>query len=872
VKRYLAVLIVAAAVAGGSYTALRAIHDRQNRTADLGNVERVMFYQLDGTWQPSFALMNDNQLIKIVTTVQMTPPILPASSVRWGIKLDVIVDGVSTWQRQVHFESRQSRSLPLSRPALATETPDNNAPIHRAVTSLDEREFSDVREQWVTIPASAPGAVLRTTLLSDRPAVTAGIRLFSAELRDDKQREQAASDIPLPALDKIIRNTGQLAREAMSSQDIDRSLRLRWRRMSALGDHDSDYATIRLILSAFRTEPPAPQDTSELIKVDKNHWIAVNLLGPGIVHPTVQDPALNYQLLCAATAANSTQAEVVAPFPIQLNRQGELVIPPGVCTLFVGTSSAAAIELRLDGAASLMFPVRESSSVDDSALATLNVALLPHVVRIPLERVDSSHTLEIPVLASATSKGIVGRAVRIDGRISLASNDRSALDRYDAKIHLEFFDKAGHVLSTSDVPISAKRALFETESTASGQQDVSEPISFRVLAPATASRFTVSADRTVSLRLFRYIGNEDRIAEPYFSHRSAAFVWRYVELDERIWFPFFSQRYAALAKADMVVSLWAQTRLDRADATDAPSLVATSGDKTKTDAPLFTLEPYGSSQQQRLRDAVPDAQLARTLKEWPAGSVTRLQLEQPRSIAFEARFAARTKLYVRAPKEALGQVLSITIDGAPWLQTIIDSTGAVIDTPNVAIGNHEIMIHAPTATSVWIDRPPVPDARGNSLGVAKIRTVYALSSTPVRVRVVRKTNTSVRVYAIVYSSSMEADPNVKLRITISGGNPLRSGNTVVRHLTLGNRVIALPAAARDNQGVLIDSDGKQVGYPRVIGLGLLDDLQIGTHEVDVYAPPSANLWVRFVTTSAPTAAATSTVVWKSNVTSALDND
>ena len=86
--------------------------------------------------------------------------------------------------------------------------------------------------------------------------------------------------------------------------------------------------------------------------------------------------------------------------------------------------------------------------------------------------------------------------------------------------------------------------------------------------------------------------------------------------------------------------------------------------------------------------------------------------------------------------------------------------------------------------------------------------------------------------------------------------------------------MTLPAARSDEQPTFVDLDDKRVGYPRVISLGLLDDLQIGSHEVDVYAPPNAKLWVRFVATASSVTSAfdLDAIVWRRNLSPTLDNE
>ncbi len=867
-KRYIAVAVVVIGVAFGSRTALQAIARRQARDEQRGYVERAMLYEVSKTWQPTFEIASSQRLIKLTASAQMPASHDRTTLIHWGYDLMLRNGTTVLWQRQIHFESRQSRSQP-----------DADGSMRRAVAAFDGREFSDVREAWINIPRAPANASLQIRLTDDSelPQVT-GVRIFAAEARDAEGRQQAAAELEPLQLDRMMQRTGQLAGALVSPEQIDYSLRTLWRRVPALGDHDADYRTIRVTLSDFRTPAPVPAVPVEAIKVDRYHWAAINLTGPGTLRLQLQPAtgqasrventgpspagALQFEWRLAQFEANSEKA---APPVRNLHLvDGVLNLPSGVGTLVISTNAVEPQLFTIDGAPVLQFDGEPDTSFE------------PTTQRFAVERIDASHPVEIPVIVADNPRSIVGRVTRLDARIVLNAADanQALTDDVTATLSVTFFDRNAKPILQRDVPVVSRRSPFESEITVDGILDVTEPVSFRIVAPTTASHFTVHANRSVAVRLSRFIGHEDRLREPFLSHPSSSYVWRYAGRDLRIWLPFVSQHHAALLAAGHVDALLAQPRLEVLGDGALDSASVDEAAPPAANTTLVTLDAIGSAEQQRIREPVRDDALAHTLKTWPAGTATRIQLGTPREFVFTTQVQGRPRLSLRTIAAALGQQLTITIDQQPWLQYTLTSLGDTLDLPVASVGKHTIAVTAPAGTSVWLDRPPTPDLRGNALGVIKLRNVYALSSTPVRVRAVRRTGTSVRVYAIVYSPKPEADPNIKLRITISGGNPTRSEGAVVKYLTLGDRIVTLPAARTDTQSSFVDIDGKKVGYPRVISLSLLDDLQIGTHEVDVYGPPDANLWVRFVATASAvsTTADPGTMVWRRNLIPALDSE
>ena len=864
-KRYIAVAVVVLGVAFGSRTALQAIARRQARDEQRGHVERAMLYEVSDTWQPTFAIASAQRLIKLSASAQMPNGYDRTILIHWGYDL-ILRNGTTVlWQRQIFFESRQSRSQP-----------DGDGLMRRAVAAFDDREFSDVREAWINMPRAPANATLQIRLTdnSDMPHLT-GVRIFVAEPRDPADRQQAAAELVPLQLDRMMQRTGQLAGALVSPEQIDFSLRTRWRRMPALGDHDADYRTIRVTLSDFRTSAPVAVVPAEAINVDRFHWAAINLTGPGTLRlqlPQVAGQALRDDKLGRNLAAalqfewrlaqvDVNPAKPSPPLYLHLV-DGVLNLPSGVGTLVVSTAAVEPQRFTLDGAPVLQFDGDPDTSFEPN----------PH--RIKVERIDASHPVEIPVVIAANPRSIVGRVTRLDARILLATADANLALTQDitATLTVNFFDRNGKPILRREVPVVSRRSPFESEIAVDRTHDVTEPVSFRIIAPTTASYYTVHANRSVAVRLSRFIGHEDRLREPFLSHPSSSYVWRYAGRDLRIWLPFVSQQHAALLAAGHVDTLVAQPRLEvLGDGAFDPNYIDDAAPPAANTA-LVTLDAIGSAEQQRIREPVRDDALAHTLKTWPAGTVTRIQPGTPREFLSTNQAPGRPRLSLRTTAAALGQPLTVTLDQQPWLQYTLTSLGDTLDLPVASVGKHTIAVTAPSGTSVWLDRPPTPDVRGNTLGVIKLRNVYALSSTPVRVRAVRRTGTSVRVYAIVYAPKPAANPNVKLRITISGGNPTRSEGAVVKHLTLGDRILTLPAATSDTQPTFVDIDDKKVGYPRVISLGLLDDLQIGTHEVDVYGPPDANLWVRFVVTASAVVPTTDpgAMVWRRNLIPALE--
>ena len=874
-KRYIAVAVVVIGVAFGSRTALQTIARRQARDEQLGHVERAMLYEVSKNWQPTFEISSTQRLVKLCASAQMPTDYDRATVVHWGY--DVVLRNGTTvlWQRQVHFESRQSRSQP-----------DADGLMRRAVAAFDSREFSDVREVWINIPRAPANASLQIRLTNDSelPGVT-GVRVFIAEPRSQEDRQQVAAELVPMQLDRMMLRTGQLAVAFVSPAQIDYSLRTRWLRVPALGDHDADYRTIRVILSEYRTIPPTQVVAVEAITVDRFHWAAINLTGPGTLRLQMQalpqappqerqataDTALHFEW--RAAQAESTTAPAIA-VPLQTNAtapplrilqlvDGSLNIPSGVGTLVVSSVAAVAQAFTLDGVPALQF--------DGAPDATFE----PNSQHIAVECIDAVHSVEIPVMPATNSRSIVGRVARVDARIVLDNSADIALTTdVSATITVTFFDRNAKPMLQRNVPVTSRRSPFESAITLDGVRAVTEPVSFRIVAPSNASHYTVHANRSVAVRLSRLVGHEDRVREPFFSHPSASYVWRYAGRDLRIWLPFISRQPAAMQAASHVDTLVAQPRLETlGDGALDPNNLDDAAPPVANLA-LVTLTPVGNAEQQRIREPVRDEALAHTLKMWPAGTVTRLQLGTPREFNFTMQAQSRPRLSLRTTAAALGQPLTVTLDQESWLVHTLTTLGDTLDLPVAATGKHTVVVAAPPGTSVWLDQPPTPDQRGTWLGIAKLRNVYALSSTPVRVRAVRKTGSSVRVYAVVYGPKPEADPTIKLRITISGGNPARAAGAVVKHLTLGDRVVTLPAARSDEQPTFVDLDDKRVGYPRVISLGLLDDLQIGSHEVDVYAPPNAKLWVRFVATASSVTSAfdLDAIVWRRNLSPTLDNE
>ncbi|MGE0547426.1 MAG: hypothetical protein AB7O24_25950 [Kofleriaceae bacterium] len=812
IRRLLPHLSMVALVGGlavVSWQSLRVLqHPPTQEDLKLHSADRVLGYRVHSNSGPRFLLDGGKLKLRMSSSalVSLVGGYDPAIDFTYRIRLSISLHQKPLWQSDIAITSRQSKADLV-----------DGVWSQEGTWSQEGLQFTDERITIVDLPEVPVDSILELRLVGDGEAV---VRAFLSNPRDAAARERAALrwDDQLKA--ELLRSSTYVPWSLLEPMEQDHRLRSRWQRLSALGEDGVDFQTRTVFFSGFR----APQFSGDAqgIELSRERAIAVNVLGPARLAVAPLPGSITPFRVQTVGAKHQEWASGSEPLVLDVGA--------GVMTVLVTTDSPepTLIRVRADHKRWII--------PDERRVATPTDHIVPDRVRIPLIVVGPNTVAKVPVYPPVEA-GLLGRALRVDARLIGVPSEPFAMAMTPATITVTFRGGDGSSLGSDTITVTETTSKLDRVEWIGTVRAVAEPATFRLIAPVEATAIEVSADRDVAVSFYRWFPGPLEREQPYTDPPNQELTWRYAPLLHRSWYAAAPTNHEQLARDRRLAQLEAQVRLDVKVADDLPASLADQARGTGK-APAYESLRVLGAEQQRGREAVDREDVNAVVREWEPGALTELALRTPRMLEFRPKLTTRPRVTWAAPSTALGSAAVVTIDGKPTtipLGTIFGSA----QLPPIGPGTHRVSVDAPAKTQVWINRPPATDR----WGIYRDRTLYALGRRPVTTYVSQAPGEQIHIYAVVYAW---ADSAVRVRLTIDGGKPKRREGVTLR-LSDAEVEVNLPPT-RGQAARLIDLGGTWAGTPRVVHLGLLDDLAPGNHRVDVAVLEGPPSWIRLVAT------------------------
>lgn len=678
----------------------------------------------------------------------------------------------------------------------------------------DGVQLTDERITMIDLPTVPVDSILEIRLVGAGEAV---LRASVAEARDPEARDRMARRWEEEDRSDLLRSSTYVPWPLLQPIEKEHRARRRWLRMSALGEHGVDFTTRTVFITDFRT--PAVGADAEGIEVSRERAAVVNVNGPVKLAIEPVGSPVSFRI---ETIGETRQAWTSSGEPLEI----DVAAGPTSVVVICHTEEPSRFRIVGDHARWITANPRRA--------AIPRGEIVPTRVHIPMFMIGPKATAIVPN-HSLGDASVLGRILRVDARV-MRQPGHATFET--PTITVRFRARNGAEAARYDVLVEAIDALFDRLEWIGVNGPISEPYTFRVIAPPDVAHVEVSADRDVAITLHRWLPGEIEREQPYTEQPTADLTWRYAPLVRRSWFPLSPANYEELAAAHRVAQLEAQVRIDATD----PARRYAAGVPPTTPAPAPRYEAIAlpaTQQRQRARELVSDADLTETIREWPIGALTELRPLTMRVIDFRPTLRSRPRLSWVVPTTSVGTSVTVWVDQTPIKLGLATASGSA-ELPGVRPGSHRVRVESPPDAQLWINRPPVGEHRG----VYRDRTLYALGRGPLAVNVQKRAGEQLHVYAVFYAPSSTPPP--KVRLTVDRGRPqIKSG--VVKNLTTSEIVTTLPPP-RGVAPRFVDLGGRSAGAPRVVHLGLLDDLAPGQHRIEVTSLSGPGLWIRLIAT------------------------
>jgi hypothetical protein len=361
---------------------------------------------------------------------------------------------------------------------------------------------------------------------------------------------------------------------------------------------------------------------------------------------------------------------------------------------------------------------------------------------------------------------------------------------------------------------------------------LTEPVSLRYVVPRGGAQVRVHTSRPAALRLYAPVSLDappDQLASPYADVPLATLVWRYARYLAAGWQPLRALDHATLAP-ERTATIVAQTRLETPPPPAPPAT-------TLADA----LAPEGGPERQTVLERIQPEDAARVRADWGAGDYLKVTPGAAMTVNFTGG-PSRPKIQywvLGRGDDALGESAEIFVDGASVDRKRFVTTHGTWDLPRGLSGPHTLLVRTRAASvRLLVDRPPVSGGE-----LYALRTIYR-SDRRLRVRV-QKGAAPLALDLVVYAKDPAADANVSFRVSIDGGAPRRVEGVALARWTTAERTLTLPAADREPTIGFANVAERGKLYPRLLVIGLGDDLPAGAHTVEVQASGRGPGWARF---------------------------
>jgi hypothetical protein len=823
--RLLGLLLALAALAAITAHTVRTVEappDAGERK--IAAADRHLYYVVTSSEGPEFRLAGHERELYIVShaLIAGAPPFDPARQVVYGLELAARVDGREVWKRALYTRSRQSKArreggLWLDENAFSLERGIEVTDDRLLVARLPDELPAGTLLRFRLAGGGTPEALIRVYQREARPPSRVELRLRSLS---PGEREEIASALSFTPWDRLAPGE-RIAR--LRSQRV---------RMSAVGREGEAFRTRALHVTGFRLpldeEAAHPAALGTLVLPARA--AAVNVVGPVELYLQLsRAPAEVPSLVPAAVeirwiGEGGQPPPLIVPVPPSpTSVTATLSVPAGLHSLHLSTDAREGVRLEMSA------PAGSQAQLGVAAAEGMDEILAPHEVLLWGAALSPETP---PLVVSVPSPELVARVFRVDARLlPSAAPPESPVA---GAVTVETYDAGRRRLTRQLIQLASQVSRFEEVrqgQAGSAPRPVAEPASFRIIAPAAARTIEVHAAQPVFVRahaLATLAPEPDTLDAPFDAVQLSEAVWRYAPYDERTWVPVQPRNRAALAAHE--ARLAAQVRLEIAP----PPSPSTGG-------VAATVTPEGDPERRVVLERV------RPGEAWGPGHQASLRPGRPQKVRFAG--AARLSYWVIGPPEVnLGQDVEVHIDGEQVGAFPVTATASSWSLPLVRGGEHtvEVRTSAPNLR-LLLDQQPLGGGE-----VVATRSVYA--SGQLRLRVNKPTAAPHALNVVVYAPSRDGDLATRFRVRVDGGAPRRLEGVALAQLTPGERTLTLPPADRDPTLGFADAGDRTVYHPRLIAIGLGDDLAAGPHTIDLEpVRGSERTWMRFfvMTTSRP---------------------
>lgn len=799
----------------------------------IADADRHLYYVVTRSEGPEFRLAGHERELQILSHALLAgaPPFDPARQVVYGLELAALVDGKEVWKRQLYTRSRQSKA----RREGGIWLDENAFSLERGV------EVTDDRLLVARLPDDLPAGTLVRFRLAGGGADEGLIRVYEREARPATRVELRLASLSPSEREEIAAALSFTPWDRLDPDERIARLRSHRVRMSAVGREGESFHTRALNVTGFRLaideDSPHPAALGTVVMPARS--AAVNLVGPVELYiQLVRAPAEVPNLVPASLEVRwvgeggqpPPQTIPVPPSPTTVATT--LAVPAGLHSLHLSTDAREGVRVDLTA------PAGSQAQLGVAAAAGAPEPIEPEEVLL-WGTVLSPETP--PLVVTIPADELIARIIRVDARLLPSAAPPGS--PVAGALNVETYDGANRRLTKQLVQLASQVSAFEEvrqNQPGAVPRPVTEPASFRLIAPVGARRVEVRAVQPVFVRaqaLATLAPEPDTLDAPFDAIQLSEAVWRYAPYDERTWVPVQAKNRRELAPSE--ARLAAQVRLE-----PAPDPAPAAGGVGKT------LVPDGQPERQVVLERV------RPGEPWADGQNVALRPGRPQKVRFDE--AARISYWVLGPPEVnLGHEVELVVDGKSEATLAVTTTHASWELPAIAPGPHtvEVKTDAPNLRML-LDQQPVGGG-----DVVALRSVYAGGK--MRVQVVKPGAAPTALDVVVYAASRDGDPATQFRVRVDGGTPRRVEGAALAQLTPGTRTLSLPPANRDPIIGFADSGDRTVYHPRLIALGLGDDLSAGAHTIDIEpVGRSQNMWMRFFVMSASKDAAERVIQWR----------
>ena len=803
--RALVLALMLAAVLG---TTLFVVHAAgtppPSREAKFRNADRQVLYRIRAGSSPSLVLTRGERAVFLVTHAVVRGDAPADRYAPYGLTVRVRQpDGRVLFSQAFWSRSRRSRGRQQGEDWL-----DENAFTTDGTALSDDRMLEvtmppGVQDRAVMdfAPAGGTDEVLLRAYRRIRLATsTAGVRRLALSLHE---RERLAATQGLPRW------------EALPERERNAFVASEWQRLAAVGEEGADYLTRAIFYTGFRRRE-GPTVERGGVHVDPLRAAAWNVLGPATLVFRSDGAPTEVSTVDETGAALSFGHARPAEGSGRLTR---IALGEGAYTVFARVAAGEAVASLTSETLDERVYFREGpqpAPVDGER------ALAPDLRYVPLYEAAAERG-DAPLCYAVVGDGAVGeRALRVEVRRVLRA---APFTPAPTDVQYRFVGADDTTILAGHASVAAERSEFETLRLGDGTEALTtEPVALRFVAPPRATSFCVTSAPDSVFRAATLLEGEATLASPYAEHASDAVEWRYAPPLQRTWVPLRARAHRHLAATRRLVTLAAQCRLERVEATVA------GGEREATSAPLTELEPAGRPRQERIFEEVEDGE-----RRTPGAVYTELG-QRPVAVRAPAGAVETRGLFWTRDLAELGAPLTISEGGRALLETALRSQSGPFALRDLAPGPHELVAIAAPGARVFVALPP--DRRGTHAFAS--RTVFALGrSTPLTVRVPPGKRT---LWLVVYAPGAPAPAGLSVRALFDGGHPERVVGMPLNRVTDVAPSVPVPASA-PAPAVFLDRAGEAVGRARSTRFRFGDDLREGPHTVTFSLEGGGNLRV-----------------------------